>query len=115
MTQLELDAQKAAQLIEGRKRQFIEQRLLTAQWCASLVQHYNNATSDVREKLPPLPGTTPEQMLPSLFADDSGTFDVERYTQEAAVLRNIQAEMNKLFLSFSEEAMRCKSELTPQS
>lgn len=115
MTQLELDAQSANQLYEQRKRKLIEDRLLVSQWCAALVQHYNNTTDDVRAKLPPLPGNTAEEMLPSLYVEDLNDLDVEQYRREAAVLVDIQQKMNQLHLALNQEAVKCLSMSTPQS
>lgn len=115
MTQLELDVQNAQKLLEQRNRMFIEDRLLVSQWCANLVQHYNDATEDVRATLPPLPGVTAEEMLPSLFVNDPCDLDVEQYKKEASVLVHIQQEMNTRYLALNQEALKCLSELTPQS
>lgn len=115
MTQLELDAQAANQLYEQCKRKLIEDRLLVAQWCACLVQHYNSATDDVRSKLPPLPGTKAEEMLPSLYVEDLSDLNVEQYQREAAALTHIQREMNRLHLAINQEAVKCLSTSTPQN
>lgn len=115
MSQLELDAQSAKQLLEQRNRIFIEDRLLVSQWCASLIQHYNNATEDVRDKLPPLPGNSAEEMLPSLFVNDPSDLDVEQYKREAEVLIDIQQKMCALYAAFNQEAIKCLSTSTPQS
>lgn len=109
MTQLELDAQSAKQLLDQRNRVFIEDRLLISQWCKSLTQHYHSASEDVRSKLPPLPGSTAEEMLPSLFVENPSDLDVEQYKKEAAVLSNIQAEMSRLYTEMNQEAMKCLS------
>lgn len=113
MTQLTLEAQTAKQLLEQRNRVFIEDRLLISQWCSNLVEHYNNTTEDVRAQLPPLPGTTAEEMLPSLFVTDPSELDVEKYLQEAAVLKNIQQRMCEVFHTINQEAMKCLSVPTP--
>lgn len=115
MTQLELDAQSAKQLLDQRNRVFIEDRLLISQWCKSLVQHYNSATEDIKSKLPPLPGTTVEEMLPSLFVTDPSDLDVEQYKKEAAVLSNIQECMSRLYTEVNQEAMRCLSMSTQRN
>lgn len=115
MTQLELNAQQAKQLLEKRNRIFIEQRLLISQWCTSLVQHYNAATEDIRAQLPPLPGTTAEQMLPSLFVSDPRDLDVEQYNKEKAVLEDIQLKMCSLYSTMNEEAVKCLSTSTQQN
>lgn len=115
MAQLELDAAKAKQLLEQRNRVFIEDRLLISQWCDALVQHYNSATDDVRAKFPPLPGTTAEQMLPSLFVSDPSDLDVDQYKKEVAVLTAIQQQMNALYLAVNQEAVKCLSTSMPQS
>lgn len=110
MTELELNAQAANQAYSQLMRRLIEDRVLVSQWCTSLVQHYNNTTDDVRAKLPPLPGTTPETMLPSLFVEDVSKLDMELYNKEASVLVNIQQEMNRLHLLLNQEAEKCLSE-----
>ena len=115
MTQLELDAQTARQLLEQRNRAFIERRLLISQWCTSLVQHYNNLTDDMRDKLPSLPGNTAEEMLPSLFVDDPKNLDKAQYDREVAVLKDIQEKMSALQVATIQEAMKCLSASTPQS
>ena len=115
MSHLELTAQQANQLLEQRKRQFIETRVLVQQWCTQLVQKYMALTEDIRAKLPPLPGTTPETMMPSLYVSDPADLDVDKYHAEEAVLKNIQQEMNKLAIALNQEAIKCLSESTPQS
>lgn len=115
MTQLELDAQSAKALLEQRNRIFIEERLLISQWCTSLVQHYNSATDDIKAKLPPLPGTTAEEMLPSLFVSNPSDLDVEQYKREAAQLVAIQQAMSTLYTAVNQEAMKCLSASTPQN
>lgn len=115
MSHLELTAQQANQLLEQRKRQFIETRVLIQQWCAQLVQKYMALTDDVRAKLPPLPGNTPETMIPSLFVADPADLNVDQYHTEEAVLKNIQQEMNKLAIALNQEAIKCLSDSTLQS
>ena len=114
MEQLELDAAKAKQLLEQRNRVVIEDRLLVSQWCDALVKSYTSATDDIRSKLPPLPGTTAEQMLPSLFVSDPSDLDVEQYKKEKEVLLSIQQQMNTLYLAFNQEAVKCLSTSTAQ-
>ena len=106
MEQLELDAAKAKQLLEQWNRVFIEDRLLVSQWCDALVKSYTSATDDIRSKLPPLPGTTAEQMLPSLFVSDPSDLDVEQYKKEKEVLLSIQQQMNTLYLSLRDPRMQ---------
>lgn len=74
------------------ERAFIEDRLRVSQWCEGLVKAYDRTSADVRAKMPPLPGTTPETMLPSLFADEP---DEGAYRKEAEVLLQIQEAMNR--------------------
>ena len=54
-------------------------------------------------------------MLPSLFVNDPCDLDVEQYKKEASVLVHIQQEMNTRYLALNQEALKCLSELTPQS
>lgn len=115
MTQLELIAQRTAQLLEQRNRTFIEDRLLVSQWCASLVKAYDSVTDDVRAKFPPLPGTKAEEMIPSLFVANPSDVDVEQYNREMAVLTNIQSKIGEISLAMNQEAMKCLSQSTPQS
>lgn len=95
------------QLIAKRQQRFIEDRLRVTQWCEKLVASYQGLPEDLQKQLPPLPGLTPQQLLPSLFTD---TFDTVAYENEAGVLRNIHAEMTSLALRLNEEAMRCLSD-----
>lgn len=115
MDHLELDAQQAQKLLAERERKFIETRLLIQQWCSTLIRHYNSTTEDIQAKLPPLPGTTPETLLPSLFVENPQDFNPVQYAEEAAVVTNIQAKMNQLFLELNKEAIRCLSASTQQS
>lgn len=99
-------AEKAAALEAKRRQRFIEERLLLSQWCDKLVAHYNSMTPDFQEKVPPLPGTTPEELLPSIFATDPLHVDWEQYEREVAVLKNLQMEMTKLAHAINTESMQ---------
>lgn len=103
---MEYNPAQVAQLLERSKQAFIESRLLIQQWCISLVNHYNSATEDVRAQLPPLPGTTPETMLPSLYVTNPQDLDEEQYAREAAVLQDIQQAMYNLYLPMNQERLQ---------
>ena len=92
----------------------IEDRLLVSQWCKSLKAHYDLLLPDIKEQLPPLPGETPEEMLPSLFVEDIAKIDTEQYARESKILKDLQAAMNALLLKLNQEAIECLSQSTPQ-
>lgn len=114
MTQLELDVQNASKLLEEHKRMLIEDRLLISQWCKSLKNHYDLLAPELKEQLPPLIGTTPEEMLPSLFVEDIAKIDTEQYAKESKALQDLQTAMNALLLKLNQEAIACLSQSMPQ-
>jgi len=94
------------ELYKLREKAFVEARVYISQWCTKLVQHWDMLTQESRSQLPPLPGRTPEELLPSLFKEP---FDPAQYEREAAVLQQIQQAMAARAAELNAEAERCLS------
>lgn len=94
------------QLYKAREQAFLTTRVYITQWCEKLVSSYDALPADTKASLPPLPGHTAEEMLPSLFAEP---FDMDRYQQEALLPQRLQQEMVARVLQLNAEAEKCYS------
>ena len=95
-----------AQKLAQRQQKFIEDRIMASKWCEELVASYDAISERIQDGLPPLPGRTPQELLPSLFQEK---FDKDAYARESAVLTGIQKAMLAKAVAFNEVAAECLS------
>lgn len=96
------------QLMQQANQKMAEERVHMKQWLQLLIQHYINMPPEVVPKLLPIPGGTPEELMPSIFV--TGPIDVEAYNKEAATLQAIVDRMNQVITEYNgEEARKCLS------
>ena len=96
------------QLEAACARKLAEGRVHMEQWCKNLFDHYISLPDEVRNQLPPLPGNTAREMVPSLYVDPPTKESAAKFVEERQVLVEIQQACVQLATKYNEaEEVRC--------
>lgn len=96
-------------LMQSYQNKLAEQRLLLSQWASAVFTQYDALPDEVKETLPKLPGRSPKELVPALYADPVTPKDAEDYKAQIAVLDNFVAACNQKVSELNaSEAVRCK-------
>lgn len=96
-------------LLQRYNSKLTEQRLLLQQWAEVVCKQYEALPADIKARLPVLPGTTAQEMVPALYHDPITAQDEQDYIQQIQQLQNFVNACNQQVEAINaSEVVRCK-------